>query len=364
MANLDHRRRPAAALTTSLLASLLLTSLPAQEPAAPEPAPAATAEDPTALAAAWLAGDQVDRAARDVAVKALLQQPEVAARWLASELRAAAQVLEAKREKGVHGLFMPFVFGFLQQQRDTEMTFVGQYDLLQQLEPAASALLFGLLADTPHWFPLTDRIWLIAPLRDLHRQPPDPERVEILQQLFDDVDEAEDLRRTAAAALWQWRVKPPAEQILAGLQQTIAEGDGEERVRSTLILADYHCLLREYRQSANAHRAAQALAKSTNTALLPIAWYAAGCVHSLLGEVDLAIHALERCADLLASPALDSSLRLKRRLFERDPELNPLRADPRFQALVRRAFAGTDAESSPPRPPSPSKADQPAGTGR
>ena len=49
--------------------------------------------------------------------------------------------------------------------------------------------------------------------------------------------------------------------------------------------------------------------------------------------------ALERCARMLASPNLDKSLRLKRALFEQDPEIALLRADERFPKLLELAFS-------------------------
>ena len=53
--------------------------------------------------------------------------------------------------------------------------------------------------------------------------------------------------------------------------------------------------------------------------------------------------AIEQCAALLASPDLDSSLRLPRSMFDRDPELALLRAQPRWEAAMRRAFADAPA---------------------
>lgn len=344
MARNDPRRSHVA--SGRKLLALVCTCLPwsavarAQTPAIPSAPP-----DPTAAAAAWLATDQTDRAARDAAVLALLRQPEVGARWLANELRLATEQPDEPRSKGAVGLHAQFVLGYLQKQRETDMTFVGQYDLLAQLEPRTGELLFRLLLETPDWYPLTFRIHLVAPLRDLHRKAPAGDRVDAMLQLVDDANEPENLRRAAAAALWQWNVKDPAKRIVAGLQQAIAECDAEERVQSTLLLADYWCLLREYKLSASAHRSAQALAKSTNSKLLPIHWYSAGCVHALLGEVDLGLAALEECARLLAAPELDASLRLPRSLFELDPELKSLRGDPRFAALVGKAFASRDTSA-------------------
>ena len=122
------------------------------------------------------------------------------------------------------------------------------------------------------------------------------------------------------------------------------EGDGEDRVNATLLLADYFNLLRDYRRAAAAHRAAQALARGADVELLPVAWYSAACVHALNGDQERGLEALRRCAEMHASPHLDESRRLERKLFEQDPEIASLRADPSFGALLELAFGERDDE--------------------
>ena len=192
----------------------------------------------------------------------------------------------------------------------------------------------------PDWFPHNHRVQLIRPLRDLQPKAPPASRLDAAIRLAeDDAIEPENLRRAVAALLWQWGTKRHAQAIVDKLVVASGEGDPEDRVQSTLELADYLCLLREYKQSANAHRAAQALAKGALVRLKPLAWYAAACVHALLGDVDRGLVALDTCADLLASPDLDSSLRLPRAMFDTDPELALLRRDARFATILQKAFA-------------------------
>lgn len=308
---------------------------------------AAVAQTPVdelaAAAERWLASDQNDVALRDSTAAVLLREPRAGAAWLARQLPGSASEPAAARSKGVHALATQFVLGHLRQQRATGMTFVGQYDLLLQLQPFAGDLLFQLLLDTPDWFPLTQRIQLVAPLRDLQLRPPAADRLEAVVQLTENgAIEPVDLRRALAAALWQWGTRKQAQAIVAELQQATMDGDAEDRVQTTLVLADYWCLLREYRQSAAAHRTAQALAADSRVQLRPVAWYAAACVHALVGDKERGLDALATCADLMASPDLDGSLRVQRSLFDTDPELAPLRADPRFAAIVAKAFPTAD----------------------
>ena len=134
--------------------------------------------------------------------------------------------------------------------------------------------------------------------------------------------------------LWQWGEKDYADTFVRELQLATTEGDGEDRVNATLELADYFNLLRDYKRAAGAHRAAQALARGADVELLPIAWYSAACVHALLGDTERGMKALQRCAEMHASPHLDRSRRLERKLFENDPEIAALRSDKRFPALL------------------------------
>ena len=215
--------------------------------------------------------------------------------------------------------------------------------------------LFDLLLDTPDWYPFTFRVRLVAPLRDLQLRLPASDRVDGIVELIKDKREPVGLRNALAAMLHQWGNKKYALRITNRLVAATAEGDAEDRVQVMLELADYRNLLRDYEGAARVHRTAQALAKTANVTLLPIAWYASACVHSLQGDVERGIEALERCVQMHESQHLDKSLRLERKLFERDPEIALLRKDARFADLVRRAFG-----EKPPK----KKADKQAKDGR
>ena len=56
--------------------------------------------------------------------------------------------------------------------------------------------------------------------------------------------------------------------------------------------------------------------------------------------------ALEKCARMHASPHLDDSLRLKRSLFDTDPEIAVLRKDQRFAGILELAFGKAASEKA------------------
>lgn len=332
-----------------LMPSLLAVALAQTPPPAPTPSPAppvspAAAPRPdieVAIAAAerWLAETNGKHEPSEALVASFAVDHAAAFAWLQGQLPTADLEPKLVRSQRVHALVTMVALDHVAHRRATDMVYVGQYDLLLRLQPFVGERFFDLLLDTPPWFAFTRRIHLVGPLRDLQPRAPRAERLDAVIRLVENAQvEPEELRRALAATLWQWGTKQYAEAVVAELQQAISDGDAEERVRTTLVLADYYTVLRDYQKAATTHRAAQALAKSTKVPLAPIAWYAAACVHALAGDAERGLQAIERCADLLASPDLDRSLRVPRKSFDDDPELASLRTDPRFAAAMARAF--------------------------
>jgi hypothetical protein len=336
------RQAPARFATAIVIAFALAasgSSASAQEP--PDPVAAAGER--------WLASDQTSREQLNETVRTLLREPTAGIAWLAKQLPESRKAPAEPRSKGVGGLVTHLTLAFLRRQRATDISYVGQFAALQPLQPEVSELLFTWMTATPDWYPYSHRIHLVAPMRDLCPQMPPPERLEAIVQIVENASiEPEDLRRGLATVLWLWGEKKYGKAVIESLQAATVDGDAEDRVQATLDLADFHNQLREYKAAAMAHRSAQTLAKGAGVTLKPMAWYAAACVHALAGDVEQGLAAMTACADLLASPDLDPSLRLPRAMFATDPELEPLRTHPRWSELVQRACL----HAPPPKPTS------------
>lgn len=293
-----------------------------------------------AVAERWLAAEQPSRKLLEDAVKELLAMPAAGFDWLTKNRALAGEAQQARR-KSIETLIVHCTLEYLRQRRETGVVFAGQYELLLRLQPFVGDMLFGLLLDSPEWYPHTHRIHLVRPLRDLYRRSPSETCLAQVAALAESTIEPEDLRRALACMLWQWGHKVLAQQRLEALRQASAEGDAEERVRTLLDLAELQYELLEYRAAAVTHRSVEVLAASSGTPLRPMHFYSSACVHALSGDVEHGLASLQKCAALLASPDLDSSHRLKRSLWETDPEIARLRADPRHAEIFELAFGAS-----------------------
>lgn len=322
------------------LSVLLPAALAAQEPAPkvpetqpPEPPPFA------ALVEAFLASDQTDVAVRDRAAAAVLAEAERGLPWLGERLRALAPGDASARAKGTRLLAADVVLAFVDQKHRSGVVYRSQYSALAALQPFAGAQLFDWLLRTPDWLPDTKRVTFVPALADLQPGPPEASILLGVTELVENVDgEPEDLRLALSCLLWQWGRKQFVEQRVAQLQQDSSEGDAEVRVPALRQLSDLWYRVREYRRAASTHAVMAALAARSKAELLPTDWYWGACYNALCGRLDEAFADLSRCADLQASKDVDSVRKLPRALFENDPEIAALRADPRFLPILQRAF--------------------------
>lgn len=291
----------------------------------------------------WLLSDQGVGDGLTAATKELLADAPVGLVWLGAELRREGS---RERKKGLETLVSHVTLEFLRRQRDSGVRFVGQYDALRPLQPWVGQFLFGLLLDTPQWYPHSHRVRLIPALRDLQVMSPGAPLVDRVMAIVEnDAIEPESLRVALACMLWQWGVPRFAQERIDDLVRQSTEGDAEDRIRVLRELAELYYELRDHRSAAATHRSVQAMAKAARVLLDPLDWYQSACSHALIGDTDRAFEALQQCAVLQAAPGVDVSRKLPRALFLTDPEIDSLREDPRFAAILAKAFPAEPAST-------------------
>ena len=297
----------------------------------------------------WLDQWSVDREGSrkdlDDAVKELLVKPEAGFDWLAKKLGEAT----AAQRKGVELVVTNAVIEYLRRKHQRGITFAGQYEPLRRLQPFVGELLFGLVLDTPQWFPHTHRVRLVRPLRDLYPRAPSEARLAEVVALADSSIEPDELRSALSCMLWQWGTRQPAQARLDALRRESGEGEVEDRLRTMLRLAELQYELLDYGAAAATHRSVHALAESSKVPLRPIDLYAAACVFALTGDVERGLATLRKCASIQSAPDTDAALKLARSLWDDDPEIDVLRRDPRYAAIHEQAFGPADTSTETPR---------------
>jgi hypothetical protein len=333
--------RPLASFTMVIAA---LGALHQSDASAPPVSPRVRPQDPpadtfTAVVEAFLASDQSDAAQKELAVEALLGTPDRSLPWLGQRLRALAVDDESPRSKGTRALAADVLLGFIEQKRRSGVVYRGQYAMLDALQPFASKLLFEWLLHTPFWLPDTQRVTLVPAIADLQATPPDPQLLLGVTDIVENIEgEPEDLRFALSCLAWQWGRKQYVQARAAQLQKDSADGDAEDRILAFRELSNLWYRVQENRRAATTHGAMTTIAERSNYELLPTDWYWGACYNALAGRVDAGFVALGRCVDLQVAANVDPVRKLPRALFDTDPELAALRADPRFLPLLQRAF--------------------------
>lgn len=286
----------------------------------------------------WLTSSEGDRELTGKSTLDRVMAAEGAGlKWLAAQLRTSS---DPKRTDRLLDLVGHVGRRWLKKIEKSEMIHAGQYDELKVLMPEIGAFYFTLLLRTPEWFPYNERVRVIAPLRDLFPKGPDGRVMDqVLAMAENRAEEPEDLRTGLANALAQWGNRKLLKAKIRAMEIQARSEDEEVAILGLRRLGEIYYDIREYATAAVTKRDSIRKAEAVGGYdLLPVHYYNTACCLCLSGDRRSALIYLERCLALNSSPKIDSSVRLKRELFERDPEIAMARKTKGFEAMLDLAF--------------------------
>ncbi len=307
---------------------------PEKEPAKP---PAATAAESVK---AWLESDGKDRQKLTVAVQAALKEGTAGIDAIAGHLpKDPSKTKDLPNVKQLDSLLTTFAFSYLAKEMSSGIVFAGQYSPLAPLMPYVGRFYLKLVVDTPEQFPERQRQQVVPALRDLYPKGPGEEAMALVKKIaLDEEFEQEGLRQALSYALWGWGDKELATKQIEKLKKEMETGKEDDQIDAQQKLADVYYQLRDYPSSAQLLKEFFARAEKSQRVLVPNDYYNGACNMSLAGDIDGALAALEKLFQLQNSDKVDSSQRLRRSMFDQDPDLTNVRKHPKFAELVKAGF--------------------------
>ncbi|MHC5064949.1 MAG: hypothetical protein ACYTG5_13365 [Planctomycetota bacterium] len=293
----------------------------------------------------WLDSDHEDVDLMARASESILATGKKGLRYLGELDAALDSDADRFRQLALDALTSAVAIGYLEKEQKRGMVYAGQFDPLDELQPKVGELFIRLVIDTPDWFPETMRPMVIPALRDLYPKGPDRDSIRAMRRIAEDEDfEAQQLRLTMINALAQWGERDLVEDQIRELREKAGDLSNDEELLYLRQLGRLHYDLREYETAAEIWLGYLRGMEGMELDPLPFDYYNTACTLSMTGQLEEAFAELERCAKLLQSPHLDRSARIKKNLWEEDPELRAIRPTRRFQELVKSIFP-EDSES-------------------
>lgn len=309
--------------------------------------PAQTETDVAAARAAidaWVKSDGRDRDQRSAAAKTIEEHKATALKLLGTRLDAALQYGHKTESTRLYDLVKTIAEDWLEVVEKSEMVYAGQYAVLQPLMPSVGEYYLDLILDTPVEFPSTERWRVVAAVRDLYPKGPGRDALDRIGEMAADPLESAGLRENLTFAMAQWGRRKLIKTRIKDLQKSSRGDDEESAILALRALADIQYGIRDYAVAAVTSREFIARAEKADSYLVPVHYYNAACCMCLSGDRRTALQFLERCLELNKSDKIDPSMRLKRKLFDNDPEIGLARRDPKFAPMVERAFGKKKVE--------------------
>lgn len=307
----------------------------------------ATPADVKRALATWLKSAGRGEKLRAETVETLLQAGRpgldvLAARITASE-KGAEGALGNRTLAGLDELTGQVALRWLSKVQTSGMVYAGQYGDLRVLMPHVGDYYSALLVDTPQWFSIDDRWKVVAALRDLYPKGPDEAIRDRVEGMAKDGAEPAYLRQQLAYALAQWGDRKLIKTKIKELDAKARDKDEETAILALRDLAQLHYDIRDYSLAAVTNQEFIRRSEATDYYLVPVYYYNTACCLCLSGNRRSALDYLKRSLELNKSTKIDPSMRLKRKLFENDPEIALLRSGKGFAAMLDQAFGPASA---------------------
>jgi len=223
-----------------------LAAQPGQQPAAGAASAQERVERARQAMQKWIdASDERERLL-DRTVESLLAAARAGLAMLAEELAAAQKQDDGARTGAIRSLVGHVAHRWLGKVEKSEMVFAGQYGDLALLMPDVGSFYLGLLLETPEWFPITDRVKVVAALRDLYPKGPGRVITDRVEAMAADEREPDSLRVALSYALAQWGNRKFVRSRIAELDRKARDEDTETAILALRDLAAIYYGIRDY----------------------------------------------------------------------------------------------------------------------
>ena len=300
-------------------------------------------EDPLAQAKValsdWVVAKDKSETQLEKTVSRVIAAKRPGLRLLATMLEESGAGTDKKRIQALDSMLCHVALRWFDKVEKSGMLYAGQFNDLLVLQPRVGEFYLGLLLDTPSWFPINQRGKAVPALRDLFPKGPDKESLERIEAMANNKEEEpEALRFALAYALAQWGNRKLIKSEINALETKVKSDDEEVVVMALRDLAQIYYGIRDYGIAAVMYKDFLRRAEKAGSYLVPVYYYNAACCMSLSGDRRSALDYLKRSLQLNKSDRIDSSMRLERSLFEKDPEIALVRRSKGFAELLDQAF--------------------------
>jgi len=282
---------------------------------------------------AAVAGKGADEVSDDVKTKVAKTLTDILASGKLQELPAdagtVASKMMAKFRKNLDSLRVMAIRSGIRAGLASQAVYAGQYKALTRLGPDVHDLMCKMIDNPPSGVDDFQRQALVGALRDVTKTL-SKEQMKLLGEIADDDFEDPQVQQKASYVLAFYGDRTRLSKAIANFEKDAKSESDQERAQALIGLASLYHDIRDYKKAVECYD--QLFAKlpenlpQRNVATLR---YNMCCSQALSGDLDGAFASLDKALTLGAETLADS-------LLARDHDINALRKDPRFKALLEK----------------------------